>query len=120
DVQTLGTEKSPDSQFGREIRSNYMSSKRSHPPSRLPAERGNVVALGPHRTSGAPVREQLETLFREHRADLVRFLKIRLGCEADANDAVQIVFTRLLQRVDSLQDDNLVSLLYVSARNVAI
>ena len=97
-----------------------MSSKRSHPPSRLPAERGNVVALGPHRMSGAPVREQLETLFREHRSDLVRFLKIRLGSEADANDALQIVFTRLLQRVDSLQDDNLVSLLYVSARNVAI
>jgi RNA polymerase sigma factor (sigma-70 family) len=97
-----------------------MSSKRSHPPSWLPAERRSVVALGPHRTSGTPVREQLETLFRAHRADLVRFLKIRLGCEADANDAVQIVFTRLLQRVDSLQDDNLVSLLYVSARNVAI
>jgi len=96
-----------------------MSSKKPSP-ARATAERGVVVALGARRASGLPVREQLEALFREHRGDLLRFLKIRLGCEADASDALQIVFTRLLQRADSLQDDNLVALLYVSARNVAI
>jgi RNA polymerase sigma-70 factor (ECF subfamily) len=89
-------------------------------PAPAPAECGVVVALDARRSSGVPVRTQLEALFREHRSDLLRFLKIRLGSEADANDALQIVFTRLLQRADSLQDDNLVALLYVSARNVAI
>jgi RNA polymerase sigma-70 factor (ECF subfamily) len=109
----------PHSQSGRRPRSKYMSSKKSLP-SPPPTERGVVVALSPRRAPGPPVRSQLEALFREHRGDLLRFLKIRLGCEADANDALQIVFTRLLQRADSLEDDNLVSLLYVSARNVAI
>lgn len=64
--------------------------------------------------------QQLESLFREHRTRLLRFLKIRLGSESDALDALQIVFFRLLQRSTSLHEENLTSLLYVCARNVAI
>jgi len=96
-----------------------MRSKKSLP-SPSPSEGGVVVTLGPRRSAVGSVGTQLEALFREHQGNLLRFLKIRLGSEADASDALQIVFTRLLQRADSLQDDNLVSLLYVSARNVAI
>lgn len=64
--------------------------------------------------------QQLESLFREHRTRLLRFLKIRLGSESDALDAMQIVFFRLLQRSASLHEENLTSLLYVCARNVAV
>jgi len=75
----------------------------------------------PDRRSPQQIRnQQLERLFREHRTRLLRFLKIRLGSESDALDALQIVFIRLLQRSTSLHEENLTSLLYVCARNVAI
>jgi len=78
-----------------------------------------VVALADRRARHDPVRARLESLFREHQANLLRFLTIRLGSAADARDCLQIVFARLLERSSSLADDNLVSLLYVCARNVA-
>lgn len=65
------------------------------------------------------LRGRLEALFREHEANLLRFLSIRLGSTTDARDCLQVVFTRLLERSASLADNNLVSLLYVCARNVA-
>lgn len=75
----------------------------------------------PDRRSPLQVRnQQLERLFRDNQTRLLRFLKIRLGSESDALDALQIVFFRLLQRSASLHEENLTSLLYVSARNVAI
>ncbi len=66
-----------------------------------------------------PSQGRLEALFREHEANLLRFLMIRLGSMADARDCLQVVFTRLLERSAQLADENLVSLLYVCARNVA-
>jgi RNA polymerase sigma factor (sigma-70 family) len=83
--------------------------------------RGNraaVISLAERRKMSASFT-RLEALFREHESDLLRFLQIRLGSSADASDCLQIVFTRLLERSDALKDENLVSLLYVCARNVA-
>lgn len=78
-----------------------------------------VVALSERRARRDPVHARLEALFREHQANLLRFLTIRLGSPADARDCLQIVFARLLERSDSLADDNLASLIYVCARNAA-
>ena len=78
-----------------------------------------VVALDERRAQRDPVHARLEALFREHQANLLRFLTIRLGSVADARDCLQLVFARLLERSDSLADDNLASLLYVCARNAA-
>lgn len=80
--------------------------------------RATVISLAERRKMSASFT-RLEALFREHESDLLRFLQIRLGSAADASDCLQIVFTRLLERSDSLKDENLVSLLYVCARNVA-
>ncbi len=76
-----------------------------------------VVALADRRADS--VRARLDDLFREHQANLLRFLTIRLGSVADARDCLQIVFARLLERSTSLADDNLAALLYVCARNAA-
>lgn len=78
----------------------------------------SVVALADRRGRDS-VRARLDGLFREHHANLLRFLTIRLGSVADARDCLQIVFARLLERSSSLADDNLAALLYVCARNVA-
>ncbi len=78
-----------------------------------------VVALADRRARRGPVHARLDSLFRAHHANLLRFLTIRLGSVADARDCLQIVFARLLERSDSLADDNLASLLYVCARNAA-
>lgn len=78
-----------------------------------------VISLSERRGLRAPAYLRLETLFREHAANLLRFLTIRLGSLPDARDCLQVVFTRLLERAPSLVDDNLVSLLYVCARNAA-
>jgi len=78
-----------------------------------------VIALADRRVMRDPAHARLEALFREHHANLLRFLTIRLGSVADARDCLQIVFARLLERSASLADDNLAALLYVCARNVA-
>jgi RNA polymerase sigma-70 factor (ECF subfamily) len=78
-----------------------------------------IIPLAERRAARGTLHARLETLFREHEANLLRFLTIRVGSVADARDCLQIVFTRLLERSASLADDNLVSLLYVCARNVA-
>jgi RNA polymerase sigma factor (sigma-70 family) len=66
------------------------------------------------------IETKLREVFRSHRANLVRFLAIRLGSEADAQDAAQDAVFRLLQRRQVLQDKDLRALLYVTARNIAI
>lgn len=79
-----------------------------------------VVPLADRRVARPAAYARFDALFREHEASLLRFLVIRLGSEADARDALQVVFTRLLARCETLRDENLVSLLYVCARNVAL
>lgn len=79
-----------------------------------------VIELAGRRPARLPAHARLEGLFREHQANVLRFLTLRLGSVADARDCFQIVCTRLLERSASLADDNLAALLYVCARNVAI
>lgn len=78
-----------------------------------------VIPLAERRAARTPAHARLESLFREHEPGLLRFLTIRLGSLADARDCLQSVFTRLLERRTALTDENLASLLYVCARNVA-
>jgi RNA polymerase sigma factor (sigma-70 family) len=78
-----------------------------------------IVPLAEGRSARGILGVRLERLFREHEVHLLRFLTIRVGSIADARDCLQIVFTRLLERSASLADENLVSLLYVCARNAA-
>ena len=78
-----------------------------------------IISLADRRAMRELAHERLATLFREHHANLLRFLTIRLGSAADARDCLQIIFARLLERGASLADDNLAALLYVCARNVA-
>ena len=77
-----------------------------------PAGRSNVTC--------DDMGERLRELFREHRVRLIRFLQLRLGSEADAQDAAQDAIFRLFQRRDTLRDQELRGLLYVTARNIAI
>jgi RNA polymerase sigma factor (sigma-70 family) len=85
----------------------------------VPIDAHSVVVLSERRTSRAAAHLRLEALFRDHENALLRFLAIRLGSVADARDCLQTVFARLLERCTALADDNLVSLLYVCARNAA-
>jgi RNA polymerase sigma-70 factor (ECF subfamily) len=62
---------------------------------------------------------RLREVFRQHRAGLVRFLRARLGTEADAQDVAQDAIFRLYQRRTTLDDKDLRALLYVTARNIA-
>jgi len=78
-----------------------------------------VIAIADRRALRDPAHARLEALYREHHANLLRFLTIRLGSVADARDCLQIVFARLLERSASLADENLAALLYVCARNIA-
>jgi len=64
-------------------------------------------------------RCSLTDLFREHHERLVRFVSLRLGCRAEAEEVAQEVFVRLLQRSDEAADVNISGLLYVTARNLA-
>ena len=78
-----------------------------------------IIPLARRRAARAPMHARLEALFLEHEAKLLRFLTVRIGSVPDARDCLQIVFARLLERDAGLTDENLVSLLYVCARNVA-
>jgi RNA polymerase sigma-70 factor (ECF subfamily) len=63
---------------------------------------------------------ELSALFREHHDKLVRFLTIRLGSEAEAQEAAQEAFLRLLNLRELRHTDNLKALLYLTARNIVI
>lgn len=68
----------------------------------------------------AELRRRLAELFREHHDRLVRFLTLRLNSRAEAQEAAQEAYVRLLQRPALRLDDNFRALLYVTARNLAI
>ncbi|AMN47788.1 RNA polymerase sigma-70 factor, ECF subfamily [Steroidobacter denitrificans] len=62
---------------------------------------------------------RLRELFRVERIRLVRFLRARLGSEAEAQDVAQDAIFRLYQRRSELLDRDLRALLFVAARNIA-
>ena len=69
-----------------------------------------------------PAREppsEVETLFREHNEALVRFLRARLNSDADAREAAQEAYVRLLQLDQTNQPSFLRAFLFRIAANVA-
>lgn len=74
---------------------------------------GTIIELSTSR------RTTIETVYRDYETRLLRFLKIRLGSEAEAQDAAQETFVRLWKNGGQLQADNVPALLFVTARNVA-
>lgn len=72
--------------------------------------------LFPHSVERSP---NLEQVFCTQKHKLVQYLRIRLGNQAEAEDAAQSAFVRLHARQEQLHDDNLTALLYVTARNIA-
>jgi RNA polymerase sigma-70 factor (ECF subfamily) len=76
---------------------------------------GRVLAFPDRRAQLVDV----ETVFQNERRRLLQFLRTRLGSDAEAQDAAQMTFLRLWQRRDVLHGENLVSLLFVTARNIA-
>ncbi|MGC4253085.1 MAG: RNA polymerase sigma factor [Sphingobium sp.] len=62
---------------------------------------------------------ELVRAFRLHEARLVRYLQIRLGSLAEAEDAAQSTFLRLFARGNGLREENVTALLYVTARNLS-
>jgi RNA polymerase sigma factor (sigma-70 family) len=74
---------------------------------------GTIIELSTAR------RTKIETIYRDHEARLLRFLKLRLGSDAEAQDAAQETFVRLWKNGGQLHSENIPALLFVTARNVA-
>lgn len=68
---------------------------------------------------GEGANSRIESLFREHNETLLRFLKARLHSEADAREAAQEAYVRLLQLDDPGQLSFLRAYLFRIAANVA-
>jgi RNA polymerase sigma factor (sigma-70 family) len=69
--------------------------------------------------SGRPAAGPVETLFREHNETLLRFLRLRLNSEADAREAAQEAYVRMLQLDSPDQPSFLRAYLFKVAANVA-
>jgi RNA polymerase sigma factor (sigma-70 family) len=72
-----------------------------------------------HGEPGGEANSRIESLFREHNDTLLRFLRARLHSEADAREAAQEAYVRLLQLDDSGQLSFLRAYLFRIAANVA-
>src|SRR5688572_6831283 len=68
---------------------------------------------------GEGAHSRIESLFREHNDTLLRFLRARLHSEADAREAAQEAYARLLQLDDTGQLSFLRAYLFRIAANVA-
>lgn len=68
---------------------------------------------------GGAANSRIESLFREHNDTLLRFLRARLHSEADAREAAQEAYVRLLQLDDPGQLSFLRAYLFRIAANVA-
>jgi RNA polymerase sigma factor (sigma-70 family) len=68
---------------------------------------------------GEGANSRIESLFREHNDTLLRFLRARLHSEADAREAAQEAYVRLLQLDDPGQLSFLRAYLFRIAANVA-
>ena len=74
---------------------------------------------GFEREPGAAANSRIESLFREHNDTLLRFLRARLHSEADAREAAQEAYVRLLQLDHPGQLSFLRAYLFRIAANVA-
>jgi RNA polymerase sigma-70 factor (ECF subfamily) len=73
----------------------------------------------PAAETGRPEPSRVEALFREHNETLVRFLRVRLHSDADAREAAQEAYVRLLQLDRPDQPSFLRAYLFKVAANVA-
>jgi RNA polymerase sigma-70 factor (ECF subfamily) len=73
----------------------------------------------PRSQGGSTAQGLVESVFLEQHQRLLTSLTIRLGSAAEAQDAAQATFVRLWQSASKLRNDNLTSLLFVTARNIA-
>jgi len=62
--------------------------------------------------------EQLSALFQEHHERLVRYINGRLQTRSEAEEIAQDAYIRLLERGPEPPIDDLMKLLYVTARNL--
>lgn len=62
---------------------------------------------------------EVELAYRQNEGRLLQFLRIRLKSDSEAEDAAQQTFLRLWQRREIISNENLVALLFVTARNIA-
>lgn len=74
---------------------------------------GSIIELATAR------RTKIEAIFRDYEPRLLRFLRLRLGSDSEAQDAAQETFVRLWKNGARLKSDNIPALLFVTARNVA-
>lgn len=68
--------------------------------------------------SGVSVR--VGQMYWAARDQLIRFLLLRTGSRAEAEDIAQNAYLRLLSKADVLTDANLRSLLFITARNLSL
>jgi RNA polymerase sigma factor (sigma-70 family) len=101
-----------------------MAVQRSDKPRESGPEGGTGVVVPlfpvPPESDSRDRRHHLSALFSEHQMRLVRFLTVKLGSIAEAQDVAQETYLRLLEQTISAPDTNLRALLYVTARNIAI
>lgn len=69
---------------------------------------------------GGPIAAQVAQIYRSARDQLIRFLVLQTGSHAEVEDIAQAAYLKLLARADELTDTNLRSLLFVTARNLAL
>lgn len=64
------------------------------------------------------VREDLESVWRQLATDLRAFVRRRVATAEDADDITQLVFLRMVERIDSVRDtERLTGWLYATTRN---
>lgn len=80
---------------------------------------GGEPEPGTSPSEGPQPRARIEGLFRQHNDALVRFLRTRLRSEAEANEAAQEAYVRLLQLDNEAQPSFLRAYLFKVAANVA-
>jgi RNA polymerase sigma-70 factor (ECF subfamily) len=67
------------------------------------------------------VRDDLDGLWRQFAIDVRAFILRRVGNAEDADDIAQLVFLRVVERIDSLRDtERLTGWLYAMARNAIV
>lgn len=67
------------------------------------------------------VHENLESVWRQFAGDLRAFILRRVASPEDAEDIAQLVFLRVIERIDSVRDaERLTGWLYATARNAII
>lgn len=62
----------------------------------------------------------LGQIYRSSREQLVRFLMLQTGSAVEAEDIAQTAYVKLFSKAEELSDANLRSLLFITARNLAL